>query len=155
MDETRARRSWRSVPLLLVLCVSVLFVRSAWAQQPVPQPSPKTVVTNYDMRKAAMPSSLSPAELTGKKLFVQRCALCHDLLGQPATTTVAPWIDVEMVKGRGEDAVRQKIANGSRRMPSFRYTFESPQIESIIAYLRTVTPDMKPKPAGVAAGPIE
>ena len=155
MDETRATRSWRRVSLLLVLCVIALLVRSVWAQQPAPQPSPKTVVTNYDMRKAAMPPSISPVELAGKKLFVQRCALCHDLLGQPATTTVAPWVDIETVKGRGEDAVRQKIVNGSRRMPGFRYTFESPQIESIIAYLKTVTPDMKPKPGGLAAGPIE
>ena len=152
MDETHATWSWRRVSPL-VLCILALLVPSVWAQQPAPQPSPKTVVTNYDMRKAAMPSSLSPIELTGKKLFVQRCALCHDLLGQPATTTVAPWVDVETVK-RSEDAVRQKIANGSRRMPGFRYTFESPQIESIIAYLKTVTPDMKPKPGGLT-GPIE
>lgn len=155
MDETRATRSWRRASLLLALCGVALPVPNVRAQQPAPQPSPKTVVTDYDMRRASMPPSISPVELAGKKLFVQRCALCHDLLGQPATTTVAPWIDVETVKARGEDAVRQKIANGSRRMPGFRYTFESPQIESIVLYLKTVTPEMKPKPGGVAAGPIE
>jgi len=142
------------VPLLLVLCAIAVFVRSAVAQQPASPSPPKTVVTNYDMRQAVTPPPLSPVQMAGKKLFVQRCALCHDLLGQPATTTVGPWIDVEIVKARGEDAVRQKIVNGSRRMPGWRYTFEPQQIESVIAYLKTVTPDQKPKPGG-AVGPIE
>ena len=96
--------------------------------------------------KTATPPPLSDVELTGKKLFVQRCALCHDLLGQPATTTVGPWIDGEVVKARGEDAVRQKILNGSPRMPGWRYTLKPQQIDSVIAYLKTVTPDQRPKP---------
>jgi mono/diheme cytochrome c family protein len=132
---------------------AVALVVTASAQQPA-QPTPKVVVTDYDMAKAAAPLPLSPAELAGKKLFVQRCALCHDLLGQPATTTVAPWIDVETVK-RSEEAVRQKIMNGSRRMPAWKYTLAPEQIDSVVAYLKTVTPDQKPKPGGPVTGPIE
>jgi mono/diheme cytochrome c family protein len=80
--------------------------------------------------------------------------LCHDLLGQPATTTVGPWLDVETVK-RSEEAVRQKVMNGSRRMPGWKHTLAAPQIDSIVAYLKTVTPDQKPKPGGTVTGPIE
>jgi mono/diheme cytochrome c family protein len=135
-------------------CAITAMAATASSQEPAPQPTPKMVVTNYDMAKAAAPPALSSVELTGKKLFVQRCALCHDLLGQPATTTVGPWLDVETVK-RGEEAVRQKIVNGSRRMPAWKYTLAPEQIDSVIAYLKTVTPDQRPKPGGPVTGPIE
>jgi mono/diheme cytochrome c family protein len=113
------------------------------------------VVTDYDMRKAATPPALSEVELLGKKLFVQRCALCHDLRGQPATTTVGPWIDREVVKARGDAAVRQKITQGSPRMPAWQYTLEPPQVDAVIAYLKTVSPDLRYKPGGAVAVPID
>ena len=154
MRDNRATAFRLARSLSFVVCAVAALQGTGRAQQNAPSP-PKVVVTDYDMRKAAVPPSLSDVELTGKKLFVQRCALCHDLLGQPATTTVGPWIDGEIVKARGDDAVRQKIANGSQRMPGWRYTLEAKQIESVIAYLKTVTPDQRPKPGGAVTGPIE
>ncbi len=127
---------------------------TARAQQPRQQPTPKVVVTEYDMKKAAVPPALSASELNGKQLFVQRCALCHDLLGQPATGTVGPWVDRETVK-RSEDAVRQKITMGSRTMPGWRYTLTPAQIEDVIAYMKTVSPDQRPKPPGSVVVPID
>ena len=118
-------------------------------------PSSRVAVTDYDMKTAAKTTSLSEGELRGKKLFVQRCSLCHDLLGQPAASTVGPWVDGETVKARGEAAVRDKIKNGSRRMPGFQYTFDAPDIDRILAYLKTVTPDQKPKPPRQLEVPID
>ena len=117
--------------------------------------SPKVTVTDYDMPQAALPSSLSEAELAGKKLFVQRCALCHDLLGQPSATTVGPWLDGETVKARGESAIREKIRMGSRRMPGWRYTFDASGIDRLVAYLKTVTPNQRPKPPRQAEVPVD
>jgi mono/diheme cytochrome c family protein len=154
MAEKRGIGSWPVLSLVLAACAAGTFAGTAWAQQ-TPPPAPKVVVTEYDMRKAATPPALSEVELSGKKLFVQRCALCHDVLGQPATTTVGPWIDGELVKARGEEAVRQKIMTSSRLMPGWRYTLEPRQIDSIIAFLKTVTPDQKPKPGGPVTGRIE
>ena len=151
MSTRRALPPVAVLSLTLAACAGAL-VTPAAGQEVIPPP--KMVVTDYDMRRAAAPPALSDVELTGKKLFVQRCALCHDLLGQPATTTVAPWIDVETVK-RSEEAVRQKIMNGSRRMPAWKYTLAPEQIDSVVAYLKTVTPDQKPKPGGPVTGPIE
>jgi mono/diheme cytochrome c family protein len=111
--------------------------------------------TVYDMSKVAAPPTLAPNELEGKRLFVQRCALCHDLLGQPASTTVGPWVDQTTVKTRGEAAVRQKIMDGSRRMPGWKHTFDPQQVDAVIAYMKTVTPEMRPKPGGPVTGPIE
>jgi mono/diheme cytochrome c family protein len=139
--------------LLLALC-ALGAAGTVWAQQNAPAP-PKVVVVDYDMKKALTPPPLSDVELAGKKLFIQRCALCHDLLGQPATTTVGPWIDGTVVKARGDEAVRQKIMNGSQRMPAWRHTLQPQQIDSVISYLKTVTPEMRPKPGGTPSGPIE
>jgi mono/diheme cytochrome c family protein len=119
------------------------------------RPSPKVVVTDYDMQRAATPPPLAPDELAGKALFVQRCALCHDLLGQPATSTPGPWVDAETVKTRGEAAVRQKINMGSRTMPGWRHTLSGAQVDQVIAYLKTVTPDQRPKPPGQVVIPID
>jgi mono/diheme cytochrome c family protein len=155
-NRSRFLATWRLGPIVLALILGAVAPRTASSQsQHTVSPPPKVVVTDYDMGKAAAASRLSPAELSGKKLFVQRCALCHDLLGQPATTTVAPWVDVETVKARGEEAIRMKITNGSRMMPAWKYALEPQQIESVIAYLKTVTPDQKPKPGGPVTGPIE
>lgn len=118
-------------------------------------PAPRVTAIDYDMRKVATPPSLSDDELTGKKLFVQRCALCHDLLGQPAATTVGPWVDGETVKSRGEARIREQIMKGSPRMPGWQYTFDAPQVDQLIAYLKTVTPDQKPKPRGTITIPID
>jgi cytochrome c5 len=152
MHVARGRRLVTSV--LLAVCAAGAFIGTGRAQQSAAPPTPKVVVTDYDMNKAATPPPLSPVELTGKKLFVQRCALCHDVLGQPATTTVGPWVDVETVK-RSEEAVRLQITNGSRRMPGWKYTLAPEQIDAIVTYLKTVTPDQKPKPGGAVTGPIE
>jgi mono/diheme cytochrome c family protein len=125
----------------------------AWAQQHQ-VPAPKLVVTEYDLRKAAAPPPLGHDELEGKKLFVQRCALCHDLLGQPTTVTPGPWVDAATVK-RSETAVREKILNGSQRMPGWRYTLTPAQVDQLIAYMKTVTPDQRPKPPNQVAVPID
>jgi mono/diheme cytochrome c family protein len=139
--------------LMMLMTVGSLAGTGVAFQNP---PAPPTVaVVDYDMRKAATPPSLSEDELRGKKLFVQRCALCHDLLGQPASTTVGPWVDAETVKSRGEARVRDQITKGSRRMPGWQYTFDAPQINQLIAYLKTVTPDQKPKPRGSVTIPID
>jgi len=64
-------------------------------------------------------------------------------------------VDAETVKSRGEARVRDQITKGSRRMPGWQYTFDAPQINQLIAYLKTVTPDQKPKPRGSVTIPID
>jgi mono/diheme cytochrome c family protein len=148
----------RAIPRVAVLSLTLAACASALVAPVAAQevtPPPKVVVADYDMRKAAAPPALSEIELAGKKLFVQRCALCHDLLGQPATTTVGPWVDGEVVKARGEAAVRQKILGGSSRMPAWKYTLDAAQVDAVVAYLKTVTPDQRYKPAGAVAAPID
>lgn len=154
MDTIRARKRqwlWRFAALGLIVGSTSLGL----AQGPAPAPPPKVETTVYDMSKLVAPPTLAPNELEGKRLFVQRCALCHDLLGQPASTTVGPWVDGTTVKARGEAAIRLKIMDGSRRMPGWKHTFDAQQVDAVIVYMKTMTPETRPKPGGPVTGPIE
>lgn len=108
--------------------------------------SPTIVRTVYDMDKVAEPPSLSTDEVRGRQLFIQRCAICHDPLGQPSfPRTPGPWVDAATVRSLGEDTVRSQIMMGSARMPGWQYTLEPTEVDQVIAFLKTVTPEQRPR----------
>jgi len=114
---------------LLVLVLSLAPVRS-WAGQD---------------RDARPP--LSEKEKAGKRLFLQRCSSCH--LGMPTKyQTYAPALHSEIIASLGDDAVKEKIRDGSVAMPGFKYTLKDGDIDCIVAYLKTVKKeDVTHKPA--------
>ena len=126
--------------LILLSLLLLLPVLDAQAQSPLRETQvskPKVVRTNYDMEALASQSSLSASEVNGRKLFVQRCALCHDPLGQPSSpNTPGPWLNNETVQTLGEENVRNKIMVGSRRMPGWQYALTQTQIDQIVTYLK-------------------
>ena len=99
---------------------------------------PGVVRKDYDMRRL-VESSVQPEPVAkGRRLWVQRCAHCHDPLGQPSPRALGPSLDAETVKSRGEEKTRQAIAIGSARMPGFQYTLQPAQIDHLIEFLNTV-----------------
>ncbi len=107
------------------------------------QSTPTVVRKEYDMRALATPPALPEDALTGRRLFVQRCGLCHDPVGQGRIQ--GPWLDRETFSASREAAARQTIEQGSRRMPGFRHALQSGQIDQIVSFLKTVTPDQRPR----------
>ncbi|MCY4077988.1 MAG: cytochrome c [Acidobacteria bacterium] len=104
--------------------------------------TPEIVRTEYDMAEVVRPPSLPADALAGWKLFVQRCAICHDPLGQPSyPESFAPLLGRETVQNLGEARVRRVVMVGSSRMPGWRYTLSEEQIGEVIAYLNTVAPE--------------
>lgn len=87
-----------------------------------------------------LPSSqgLSVTEREGKRLFIQRCSVCH-LPGTLTSLTYAPLLDKNVVATLGNGAVRNYIMNGSDKMPGWQYTLSSGQVDKIIAYLNTLS----------------
>lgn len=80
---------------------------------------------------------LSQTEKVGKRLFLQRCSFCH--LGMPTKyQTYAPVLHNEIIESLGDDAVKEKISDGSVAMPGFKYTLKEGDISCIVAYLKTV-----------------
>lgn len=115
------------------------------AQQPV-----KPIVTKsaYDVAELVRESRVPPDVFRGRVLWVQRCALCHDGVGQPSYHTMGPWLDAGVVRSLGDPAVRAIIAAGTASMPEFRYDLTAQQVNDLLAFLKTVT--WKPTAAELA-----
>jgi mono/diheme cytochrome c family protein len=109
-------------PGVAIAAIVVLAAASASAQQP----------------------ELNDTQKLGQSLFVQSCGVCHlkPLLGAPQ---FGPALSRESVSGN-EDGMRQVIANGTPRMPGFKYTFSDTQIAAIASYLKTVPPQAAAAP---------
>jgi len=122
----------------------------------VQNPAPDDIVIlqrDYDMRALLSAPPLSEQALRGRALWLQRCAYCHDGVGTPTYKTLGPWLDVETLRPEREASVRQFIATGSTRMPGFRYTLQPEQVDQLIAFLKSVTPDQKPTAEQLSKSP--
>ena len=101
---------------------------------------------------AAQPSAeaLTEAQQLGMRLYNQSCVVCH---AKPQITSgqYGPTLSQESAGGR-EDVMREVIANGTPRMPGFKYQFEPSLIEAIVAYLKIVPPPPPPPAAPAPAG---
>ena len=128
--------------LILLLLASVLRLQtqnsqaeSSQGEKGVERPaSPNFVIPHPSSRP------LSPTQLAGKKMFMQRCSACH-LPGSPVSEPYGPFLDGKLIAVRGEAAVRDRTMKGSIRMPGFQYVLEPAAIENIIAYLKTLMYD--------------
>ena len=87
----------------------------------------------------SLPSSksLSAAQLQGKKLFLERCSVCH-LPGMASYSAYGPLLDKKNVASLGEASVRDLIMQGSARMPGFQYTLKTDEIDEIVQFLKIV-----------------
>jgi mono/diheme cytochrome c family protein len=104
----------------------------------------------------AAQTGLAAGELTGqlqlgRRLFEQSCGVCHT-----RPTLVAGMYGPELSKesaGGREDVMRDLIANGTPRMPGFKYTYSPDQIAAIAAYLKTLQLGSQSLPAPPSTPP--
>ena len=84
-------------------------------------------------------NSLTDTQKEGRRIFQQRCAVCHT----PPTVIAkryGPALYKEIVEDN-EDTIRDTILEGREAlMPGFKYGLTRPEIDSIIEYLKTVKP---------------
>ena len=79
-----------------------------------------------------------PVEIEGLRHFNQSCRVCHAHSALKATQ-YGPVLSRASLGGDAQ-AMRAVIANGTPRMPGFRYTFAPAEIDTIVAYLKTLPP---------------
>jgi mono/diheme cytochrome c family protein len=85
--------------------------------------------------------TLDNTQILGRRIFQQRCAICHTE-STPGANRYGPVLYKELVDGN-EDTIRDFIGNGSKnKMPGFKYGLEPAEINAIVEYLKTV-----PRPA--------
>ena len=83
---------------------------------------------------------LKDTALQGMRLFNQSCRVCHTK-PQPTSEQYGPTLSRASLGGN-DQAMRAFIANGSAKMPGFRYHFKPAEIDAIVAYLKTIpSPD--------------
>jgi mono/diheme cytochrome c family protein len=81
---------------------------------------------------------LNEQQKLGRRLFEQSCGVCHT---RPTLISGIYGPELSRVNlGGREDIMREFIANGTARMPGFKYTYNSEQIAAIAAYLKTLPP---------------
>ncbi|MGH9785034.1 MAG: c-type cytochrome [Terriglobia bacterium] len=89
---------------------------------------------------AAQTPALSERELAGKKLFLQRCSLCHlPPLNEPDNPDPQPFgpkLNGFVRNTETEERARRAILNGTLRMPGFQYGLTKEEVETILVYLK-------------------
>jgi len=87
-------------------------------------------------QQAATTVALDDTQLTGMRLFNQSCRVCHTK-PQMTSPNYGPELSKDSLGGK-DDVLREVIANGTPRMPGFKYHFDRAQIDAIVAYLKTI-----------------
>jgi len=80
--------------------------------------------------------TLDATQALGRSLFLQSCGECH-LPPQLGAPRYAPQLSRDSAGGN-ESAMQEVIANGTPRMPGFKFNFTPQQIAAIASYLKTV-----------------
>jgi len=82
----------------------------------------------------------------GMRLFNQSCRVCHTK-PQLSSPQSAPALSMNTLGGKA-DVMHETIANGTPRMPGFKYHFKPTEIDAIVAYIKTIpAPTDAPRPA--------
>jgi mono/diheme cytochrome c family protein len=84
----------------------------------------------------ACAEGLDATQVTGEHLFNQSCRVCH-AKPQFNSAQYGPALSKASANGDAR-AMHEVIANGTPRMPGFKYHFKPEQIDAIVAYLMTV-----------------
>jgi mono/diheme cytochrome c family protein len=115
----------RNLALMPILCLSTLFLSTQL----------------FEDARSAEQKNLGAPQKEGRRIFQQKCAVCH-VPAYPGATTLGPGLSNQTIKANGESAVEDAITNGlydeTDKMPGWKYTLTSEQIQDIIAYLKTL-----------------
>ena len=94
--------------------------------------------------------TLNDAEKAGRKIFQTRCAMCH--VGQePAVEMSSPNAErrpatmgplLSRANTTNESTLKQKIKDGSAKMPGYKYTLTDQQVDQVVAFMKTVDKPM-------------
>ena len=82
-------------------------------------------------------TALSDSQKEGRRIFQQKCAMCH-VPATPSAKTLGPGLSKAIVLA-DESAIRMAIMDGmSNTMPGFKYTLTSAQVGDVIDFLKTL-----------------
>jgi mono/diheme cytochrome c family protein len=113
--------------------------------------APVQVITrDYDLDTLTHEAKVPATVFRGRVLWLQKCAFCHDGLGQPTYKTMGPWLDQDLVQTLSDVGVKAIVQYGTARMPGFQYGLSEAQLDDLMNFLKTVPASAKPTPAQLA-----
>jgi virginiamycin B lyase len=83
--------------------------------------------------------SLSDSQELGRRVFEQRCAVCHTRTTLTAAKPLGAVLSKKVVD-TSDDSARDTILRGRGGMPGFQYGLEDSEVDAIIDYLKTSPP---------------
>ena len=96
--------------------------------------------TLFSFQQEVSAQELSDSQFAGKKLFLQRCTMCHmpapSQQLDPALPTYGPKLEGFIRDAATENRARSAIVNGTQRMPGFKYGLTENEIDQIVGYLK-------------------
>jgi mono/diheme cytochrome c family protein len=98
--------------------------------------------------------TLNDTQILGRRVFQQRCAVCHTQ-STPGARRYGPAIYKDLVDGN-EDTIREFIRNGSTgKMPGFKYGLEPAEVNAIVEYFKTVPRPPRQTTGGGQEAPVD
>ena len=86
--------------------------------------------------QSAYAQNLTPQQAHGRQILTQNCNVCH-LPQNPNSKTYGPLLNKAAANG-DDMLMKEVILNGLVRMPAWKYTLSSSDVDDIIAYVRTL-----------------
>ena len=118
---------------------------AGWRAAPTPRHFTIALIVGLSsLAASAQDEGLNPTQRTGRQVFAQSCGICH-LSPQRGAATYGPALN-QASASRNDELMRGFITQGTPRMPAFKFYLTSAEIDSVVAYLRTV-----PAPADTQA----
>lgn len=118
---------------------ALLFLAAAGAPAALAQPFPAG-------------NTLTPTQKVGRALFAQHCMVCHVSTQLTSPGHYGPSLSGQMFGGNA-DIVVAFIANGTEKMPSFKYVFDAQQIRAIAEYVAVLPAPAPPSPRAAKPNP--
>ena len=84
----------------------------------------------------------APQDQTGQTLFNRNCATCHSQNGTPTAvgkSLNAPDLGSAPVQNQTKAQLEQIISNGKGNMPAFNDKLSQAEIDSLVAYVHTLS----------------
>ena len=100
-------------------------------------------------QSASAQNNLSPQLAHGRQILTQNCNICH-LPQNPGSPTYGPRLSKTTANG-DDNLMREVILNGLVRMPAWKYTLNTTDVNDIIAYVRTLPEPPAPTAKGGGA----
>jgi mono/diheme cytochrome c family protein len=85
---------------------------------------------------ASAQDTLTAQQKHGRFILTQNCNVCH-LPQNPGSKTYGPLLNKAAANG-DDGLMKEVILNGLVRMPAWKYTLSSSDVDDIIAYVRTL-----------------